>query len=154
MFLIGFMGSGKSYWAEKLAKKMNLSFVDSDLEIELQEKMSINEIFNQKGEKHFRKREKFWLDNFNESNNVVSVGGGLPVQSDNLKIMMNKGVTIFIDEPFDVCFSRIISSDRPFSSKKKTKLEDLYRKRFAIYKQAHFTIKSPKEVSDFLRILN
>ena len=77
LVLLGMMGSGKSTIGRILSKKLNLSFIDIDNEIEKNEGSIIKEIFDKKGEKHFRKiEEKITLKHLGSKNIVISLGGG------------------------------------------------------------------------------
>ena len=77
IYLVGFMGSGKSGLGDKIATRLNFKFSDLDKEIEISEKKSISEIFHEKGEEHFRKLEKQMLfRTVNNDNNIIALGGG------------------------------------------------------------------------------
>lgn len=152
IFLIGFMGSGKSFWGEQLAQKMNFSFIDSDLEIEDAAGTSIQQIFDQKGEESFRQLEREWLMNFNSNDCVIATGGGMPIGEGNLELMKQKGVVVFLSESFEVCFSRIENSNRPLVSHDKHKLKKLFNDRLFTYAKSNIIIESPKEISDFNKV--
>lgn len=97
-FLIGFMGSGKSYMSKKLSKELQVPFVDMDQEIEKQEGKTINEIFAQHGEDYFRELERNYLLNLNSKQSlIVATGGGVPYFFDNMEIMNAKGVTLYLN---------------------------------------------------------
>ncbi len=97
LFLIGFMGSGKSTLGKRLAKKIDYIFIDMDEELENQEGMTVTEIFEQKGEKYFRNLESDFLQSIDSSKNmVVATGGGAPCFGDNMKIMNEKGITVYL----------------------------------------------------------
>ena len=87
IFLIGFSGSGKSSVGKKLAKHLNYNFLDTDRIIEKTTSLSIDETINTKGEKEFRNIETQVLSKIDFSqNNVISTGGGLPTEKDNIRI--------------------------------------------------------------------
>ncbi len=153
LFLIGFMGVGKSFWGPKLSKALNYSYLDSDNEIEFLEKKPIIEIFNTQGEGHFRELERKFINDFRNTNCVVSLGGGFPIYNNNMELLNQKGTTIYIEEPFDICFKRIKESKRPLVSSEKN-LKELYEKRLPIYRKAQFVVKSPKLIEDFIKLLN
>ena len=97
IYIIGFMGSGKTTAGKKLASLLGWSFVDLDKEIEEYSGKTIPEIFSQNGEDHFRKVESSVLKNFkNETNIVVSTGGGTPCNGDNMNYMLKTGLTIYL----------------------------------------------------------
>ena len=116
VFLIGLMGSGKSFWAYKLSKKLNVPAFDLDKEIEKAEGKTIAQIFAEKGEAYFRQKENEVLKTFAFKNNfILATGGGAPCFHDNIEWMNNHGITIWIDEPLLTIASRLLKekSHRP-----------------------------------------
>ncbi len=108
VFLIGFMGSGKTTVGKKLAKKLGYTFIDLDKEIEKQQKNTIAKIFESKGEDYFRKLEHQFLTDFNlKKNTVVSCGGGTPCFYNNMEMMNNIGYTVYIQMTTEALFSRL-----------------------------------------------
>ncbi len=98
IFLVGFMGSGKSYVGRNLAPLLNFDYVDIDKYIEEQEGLTVKEIFEQKGEDYFRQLEKDFIQQLeSEENLVVSTGGGAPCFFDNMDVMNEKGLTIYLN---------------------------------------------------------
>lgn len=91
IFLCGYMGSGKSVVSKELAKKLGFTAIDTDDHIELLEQFSVKEIFNNKGELYFRKRENQILHDVLEEPGslVISLGGGTPCYGNNLDIILN-----------------------------------------------------------------
>jgi shikimate kinase len=97
IYIIGFMGSGKSTIGRKLASRLGWSFVDLDDLIEEKEGLKITEIFAQSGEEYFRKVETEVLRSLNSRNNtVVSTGGGTPCSGGNMDYMLGSGLTIYL----------------------------------------------------------
>jgi shikimate kinase len=97
LFLIGFMGSGKSTLGKRLAKKIDYDFADMDELLEQQEGMSVTEIFEQKGEAYFRHKETQLIQQFKpQQNRVIATGGGSPCFDQNMEIMNQKGITIYL----------------------------------------------------------
>lgn len=108
IFLIGMMGSGKSHWCKKLAKKLKCGAYDLDFLIETYEDQTISEIFGQFGETYFRKAEGKILRWFGEKKSyVVATGGGTPCFLNNMQWMNKNGITIWIDEAVDVLVERL-----------------------------------------------
>ena len=108
IFLIGMMGSGKSYWTKKIAKWIKSAGYDLDDLIEMNEEKSISEIFNEDGEEHFRKTESKILKWFKEKKKyVLATGGGTPCNQDNMNWMKKEGIVIWLDESIDVLVSRL-----------------------------------------------
>tara|TARA_B100000287_G_C20558222_1_gene751353 strand:+ start:161 stop:646 length:486 start_codon:yes stop_codon:yes gene_type:complete len=89
------MGVGKTTIAKKLGKILDYKVYDTDIEIEKQEKKSIEEIFNQKGEKYFREIESIFLRKFNIKS-IISCGGGTAIHNNNMSTINNKGITIYL----------------------------------------------------------
>ena len=84
IFLVGPMGSGKSSLGKKLAKSLDKKFIDTDKEIEKKENKTINEIFENNGEKYFREKEKEFLKSIpNSLNMVIATGGGIITDQEN-----------------------------------------------------------------------
>lgn len=97
IYLTGFMGSGKSTFGRLLAHQLNYRFVDLDNYIEEQKKMSISEIFAKYGEEKFREIERKSVhDSTKFGKTVIATGGGVPCHFDNMEVMNNKGMTIYL----------------------------------------------------------
>lgn len=99
IFLIGFMGSGKTYWGTKIAESLQFSFYDLDAVIVEEEGMAIAEIFKSRGEEYFRYREKMVLEELvaKTDNFVLSTGGGTPCFFNNIKSMKGHGKVIWLN---------------------------------------------------------
>ena len=110
IFLLGMMGSGKSYWAEKLKKKLKVPAYDLDSLIEMMEEKTITEIFAEDGEEYFRKAEAKMLRLFAEKKQfILSCGGGTACYNDNMKWMNKQGITIWLDEPVETLAERLLT---------------------------------------------
>lgn len=97
IFLIGFMGSGKTHWGRIWAKNEALTFYDLDGRIEKAFKMSITEIFEKKGEEKFRELERYHLRKFESKKNfLLACGGGTPCFSDNMEWMKSQGKVFYL----------------------------------------------------------
>ena len=97
IYLIGFMGCGKSTLGKKLALKLGYQFVDIDKVIEADIKMSITEYFQKHGENNFRELEKSILRTIDiPENAIIATGGGAPCFFDNMQWMNQNGTTIYI----------------------------------------------------------
>lgn len=108
LFLIGMMGTGKTYWCKKLAKKLKVGGYDLDFLIESNEERSIAEIFAESGEVYFRRTESKMLHWFKEKKAfVLATGGGTPCYHENMQWMNEQGITIWIDEPVDTLLQRL-----------------------------------------------
>jgi shikimate kinase len=97
IYLIGFMGSGKSTAGKELARILDWSFTDLDKEVEQSAGKTIKEIFAENGEDYFRNLETKVLRNLEmHSNRVISTGGGTPCHSSNMDFMLDNGLTIYL----------------------------------------------------------
>ncbi len=148
IFLVGFMGAGKSVIGRRLAKSLNLSFYDLDEEIESRYRMSVSTIFQKYDEACFRKLETSVLASFSEKDNfVLSCGGGTPCFGDNMELMNKLGTTIYIKLPANELAGRIANSyhKRPLTEgKSDEELESYVREtlnvREPFYSMAKITI--------------
>jgi shikimate kinase len=111
IFLIGFMGSGKTTMGKRLAAKLQYEFIDMDHYIEEKTGMSVPEIFAQKGEAWFRNEEVQFLEKVDVGQNlVVATGGGAPCQGKNIELMNQKGITVYIKLHPAVLAHRLINA--------------------------------------------
>ena len=110
IFLIGFMGSGKTHWGHLLADKLQLPFFDLDEVITEQEKKSISDIFFEKGEEYFRYKEKEVLETLvNEKESfIISAGGGTPCFFNNIEFMKKSGKVIWLNTSVDILQQRLL----------------------------------------------
>lgn len=108
IFLIGYMGAGKTTLGRALAKELKIEFLDLDNYIEERLCKSISQIFAEKGEEGFRDVERRMLHEAGEFENVViSTGGGTPCFFDNIEYMNGQGTTVFLDVPVERLFIRL-----------------------------------------------
>ena len=110
IFLIGFMGSGKTHWGRLLSEKLGMRFFDLDEEVAEHASKSIPEIFATEGEEQFRLMEKDTLHIIAESHSqfVMACGGGSPCYFNNIDYMNQVGTTVWINSPLDTLFDRLI----------------------------------------------
>ncbi len=108
-FLIGFMGSGKSYLGHKIAKKLEYDFVDLDKYIESESMLFISDIFARYGEEEFRRIEADCLRKsiINKRKLIVSCGGGTPFYESNWEWMQQNGTSIYLKQSEEVLFQRL-----------------------------------------------
>lgn len=150
IFLIGFMGCGKTTLGRAYAKEMGLSFVDLDWYIEERFHTSIQQIFSERGEEAFRKIEQRMLHEVAEFENVViACGGGTPCFYDNMVYMNLQGTTVFLDTSMSTLLRRLklAQSSRPLLAGKTE--EELLQyilttleKRMPYYKQVKLKINA------------
>lgn len=97
IYLIGYMGAGKTTIGAPLAKKMGLNFIDLDIYIENRYHKTVNELFTEYGERKFREIEEAVLKEVSSIENVVvATGGGTPCYQDNIALMKATGVTVYL----------------------------------------------------------
>jgi shikimate kinase len=114
IFLIGFMGSGKTHWGPQLSAKVGLPFFDLDSVIIEKEKKSITDIFAEKGEEYFRYLEKDVLEELVENNDefIISCGGGTPCFFNNIQFMKKKGTVIWLNTQIDILVNRLLKDKK------------------------------------------
>jgi shikimate kinase len=113
IFFIGYMGSGKSSLGKRVAHEMKLPFIDLDKAIELEQKMSIPEIFAKLGDGKFREMEREFLRSLdNTKGALVAVGGGTPCFFDNMERMNQVGLTVYLNRPIAELAHRIENSKK------------------------------------------
>ena len=159
IYLIGFMGSGKSHIGQLLSSAMGLHYIDLDKEIEKKD-MSISEIFNQKGENYFRKLEReALLETIALEKTIIACGGGTPCFFDNMEWMNRNGITIFLNPATEVLVERLKQEKekRPLLLNKSdhdvhTYIIELLKTRMQFYQKADFEIQEADEIKIITRI--
>ncbi|MDD6155515.1 MAG: shikimate kinase [Lachnospiraceae bacterium] len=140
IFLIGFMGSGKSTIGRFLQKELNMELVEMDARIVEEQGMSINDIFAEKGEDYFRDLEsRLVLDLNNEGNTIVSCGGGVVIRLENVENMKKNGKIVFLSATPDTIYERVKNStERPILNGHMNVeyIAGLMEKRRALYENA------------------
>ena len=140
IYLIGMMGAGKTATARALATLARIKILDLDEEIESQNHLTINEIFQKKGEAFFRAEEKRILNNVaHEKDTVVATGGGIVLSPENIEKMMNSGQVIYLAASFESLWKRVRDKkDRPLLSVPDPKpiFYRLFQERMPLYESA------------------
>ncbi|MCX6291864.1 MAG: AAA family ATPase [Bacteroidetes bacterium] len=116
IYLVGYMGSGKSKAGKALAAAMRCKFLDTDAMIEESAGMNVPLLFSEKGEDYFRRLEKKILRLTEQHPNVVvATGGGLPCFHDNMNWMNEHGITVYLEANEGLLFHRLATSkqERP-----------------------------------------
>ncbi|MCM1450530.1 MAG: shikimate kinase [Clostridiales bacterium] len=120
IYLVGFMGSGKTTLGRAAARDMSLNLIDLDEYIEAREEMTVRQIFDSRGEAYFRTVEKEALEEVSRMSDVIiATGGGTPCQPGLMDIMLASGTTVFLDTPTAVLHRRLIDgrTTRPLIAK-------------------------------------
>ena len=108
VFLIGFMGSGKTHWGRKAAVALSRPFLDLDARIEAREGKSIARIFGENGEAGFRELEKQCLRDLKGlPPSIIATGGGTPCFFDNMAWMRAHGHVVYLKTPPEILFERL-----------------------------------------------
>lgn len=161
-FFIGLMGVGKTFWAKKLSSHFHLLFFDLDDLIENSEQKNITEIFAEKGENYFRKKEAEILRTTASYQKVIiSTGGGCPCFFDNMKWMNEHGITIWIDEDLETVSERLKEEKQQRPLIKNLNADELiyflqkkYEERKPFYSLAkHHLDKSNISKQNFIKII-
>lgn len=138
IYLIGFMGVGKSAVGRSLAQELGYEFVDSDAAIESAQACSISEIFNVRGEPAFRAMEREFIENGHRPRGcVVSCGGGLVIEPGMSELLLSKGVVICLFAGEETIYERTVRSrKRPLLdvADPVAKIRELLEKRLPIYR--------------------
>jgi shikimate kinase len=155
IFWTGFMAAGKSKLGRRLAQELEWDFIDLDHRIE-QDLGPISEIFRQKGEPFFREKESEYLRDLPGGKAVVSTGGGTASHADNMDFMLNRGLVIFADTPFETIWKRLeangSSENRPMASRKtKDQLRELFQQRYSTYLQSHMKYRPDDNWEEFVK---
>lgn len=109
IFLIGIMGSGKTYWAQRIAAQLNLDWIDLDQQIEKATGMPVREVFATEGEAYFRMKERDTLRQLATTGNIViATGGGTPCYHNNMEWMNENGTTIWLNVDPEVLATRLM----------------------------------------------
>ncbi len=147
IWLVGFMGCGKSTVGAKLAEELGWTFIDLDEEIECEAGRSISAIFDAQGEAAFRDLEHDALRNQaarvrRGGARVVALGGGAFVEDRNRNELEHCGVSVWLDLPVEQLWDRVsISKDRPLGRDREA-FEERYRGRHASYAKADYKISA------------
>lgn len=150
LFLIGFTAVGKTTIGRRLAQQLGLKFVDADEYLEKKYHSSIGGMMEGCGIDKFRKREKVILIEISQfQDTVIATGGGMPIWEDNMDLMLNRGIVIYLKASVDALTQRliIVQESRPTvagldAAGIRKHVEQLLPKRAPVYERAHFTVSA------------
>ncbi|NLI24251.1 MAG: shikimate kinase [Bacteroidales bacterium] len=156
IFLIGFMGSGKSTIGHHLSRQLGWDFADTDKIIAFQTGLSIPEIFTRHGEPWFREKEReILLSLLSKDNTVIATGGGMPCFADNMEMMNRTGITVYLRLPPEVLSDRLLHGyrERPLLQNKTPEEISLYvaetlRKREPYYNKAALIVDAANKSAE------
>jgi shikimate kinase len=146
IYLVGFMGCGKSTVGRALAGELGWSFFDLDDEIERREGLPIADIFEMRGEGAFREAESAALRERIKTvetgrPQVISLGGGTFLPDENFDLISNHGVTVWLDPPLEVIFRRIAGFNHRPLARDPERLRELYEARRSGYARADYRLE-------------
>ena len=162
IYLIGFMGSGKTTIGNALSAILNFDFLDTDKEIEKKNLISVKNIFKTKGESFFRNEEAKIIQNTAKlKDTVIATGGGLPCFNNHIDILNNLGTTIYLSYDIETLYLRLRNDDnRPLINKGNQKelksyIKNLLSERRKTYNKSKYTILCNNlTVNEILREIN
>jgi len=148
IYLIGYMGAGKTTYGKRLARDIKYNFLDLDQKIEAEQGKTISEIFAERGEDGFRQIEReAMIQTFGLENTIVATGGGTPCFFDNMQLLNQHGATLYIElKPKELVWNLINShKERPLLRDKTYEelvayIEETLQKRLPYYTQARYVV--------------
>lgn len=157
IYLIGYMGCGKTYTGRRISDKYGLQFIDLDAYIEKRQFKTIPQLFQERGEEEFRKLERAMLEEVSAMEDVIiSTGGGTACFFDNIELMNQTGETIYLQASVDTLFDylKTAKKGRPLLAQKNDEelyefINENFKKREPYYLQARHILDSMDE-SDLL----
>lgn len=142
VFVVGFMGAGKTTVGRELAVRLDAPFFDLDELIEAGEKMSIKDLFAQQGEPYFRKREREVLRSTRHLEHaVIATGGGTFTFDENIQFIQSEGLSVYLSAPYSLLRARIgdKAAERPLF-RDDVAAHELYNSRIRYYRMSDITI--------------
>lgn len=147
IYLVGYMGSGKTAIGKRVSFGTKLPFYDMDAEIVRKTGMKIPEIFEKYGEEYFRQLETDFLKEFRDEYCIIATGGGVAMREENREIMRQTGLVFYLNAPFKDIWRRISTDkNRPVVQRStRAELEQLYNARAPQYIEAsHIRVETEK----------
>jgi len=149
LYLVGFMGAGKSTVARALGKRTGWRVEDIDQRIEAREHRTVASIFSQQGEPYFRQLERMALGELLPLRHVVvATGGGTFVEPDNRALMLADGAVAWLDLPLAQVIDRVPADGRRPLASDRAQMEQLFTRRQLAYAQAHVRVDATRPVAE------
>lgn len=140
LFLIGYMGCGKSSMGRKIARRLGVEFIDTDALVERTEGAEIADIINYEGEEYFRECERKALEQVAEHPDaVISTGGGLPMWQDNMERVLSLGLSVYIRRSPEQIMSRL----SPYGRHKRPKFRGLNDEQLLAFMRTNMAEREP-----------
>ena len=151
LYLVGFMGAGKTTVAWALGKRAGWRVEDIDERIESREHRTVAAIFSQQGEPYFRQLERLALGELLPLRHViVATGGGTFVEPDNRALMLADGAVAWLDVPLAQVIERVPADGRRPLASDRAQMEQLYARRQLAYAHAHVRIDATHAVAEIV----
>jgi shikimate kinase len=151
IYLVGFMGAGKTSVARALARRLGWEAVDVDEVIERRERLPVSDIFALRGEAYFRAAERTVLfEQIGRAHLVVATGGGTFADAQNRAAINSDGVSVWLDVPLERLIERVPADGRRPLASDRGAFERLYHIRRTAYMQAHVRLDAGRATVDAL----
>lgn len=149
VFLVGFMGAGKTTVGQALALALRRRFIDLDRIIEANEARTVEQIFSESGEAEFRRLERAAIESCRGLQHViVALGGGAYIAEENRHVLRGIGVTVWLDCPLEVCLERIRGDTARPLLRRDEEMQSLLEKRRPAYALADVTVQTGRRAPD------
>jgi len=154
IYLVGFMGAGKTTVARALGRRLGWRIADIDERIESRERRSVAAIFAQRGEAYFRQQERQVLGELlHERQIIVATGGGTFAEPDNRALMLADGAVAWLDLPLTQVIDRVPADGRRPLASDRAQMEQLYTRRRLAYAEAHVRLDATRPVAEVVERL-